>query len=73
MGMVIIIAVAAIWGVYEVGNSVMFRNSGDVMTKEHNSVIEFIKATDNKELRKQRIKLYLNEERITQEESNKLY
>jgi len=73
MGMVIIIVVAAIWGVYEVGNSVMFRNSGDVMTKEHNETIERIKSIEDKEIKKQGIDFYLNEDRIMQEEANVLY
>lgn len=73
MGMVIIIAVAVIWGVYEVGNSVMFRNSGDVMTKEHNSLFEFIKNIDNNELRTKQIRLYIDEKRMSEEEANILY
>ena len=73
MGMVIIIAVAAIWGVYEVYNSIMFRNSGEVVSNEPNSIIKFIKNIGDKNLRRQQIELYLERNRITQEEANILY
>lgn len=71
--MVIIIAVAVIFGVYEVGNSVSFRNSIEVLTKEHNKTIERIKNIGDKDKKEITVNGYIKLNRITQDEVNELY
>ena len=69
--MIIIIAVAVIWGIYEVGNSVMFKNNGgEVMSKEHNDLIVKVKNIKGANIKEIIINGLIELERITQEEAN---
>ena len=72
MGMVIIIVVAVIWGVYEVYNSIGFKNNENIVSNETERIIEMIKNTEVKEERRNQIEFYLREKRITQEDANEL-
>ena len=71
--MVIFIIVAVVIAAFSIYDAIVREINGDVMSIEHNSIIEYIKYTDNKELRNNIIEFYLDVDRITIEEANGLY
>ena len=71
--MLIIIIVAVVIAVFSIYDVIIRENNGNVMIDKHNEIIKLITKTENIELRKQRIKDYLDEKKITKEEANELY
>lgn len=71
--MIVVIAIAVIWGMYKIGNSIGFRDNGEAVAKEHNSIINFIKNTENSEDRKKQIEINLQYNKISLSEANELY
>lgn len=74
MAIIIVITVAVLLGIFEIVNSMGIRkNSKDLVSDTHNTIIELIKDTDDEVERKGQIDHALERSYITQEEANELY